>query len=242
MRILLTNDDGIYAPGLELLACAAADLGEVWIVAPGQQCSGMSQRLTIFGEMPVQAVDYPVPVQAAWQVGGTPADCIKLALECLLDFRPDFVFSGVNDGWNTGFDLAYSGTVGACLEALLNGLPAIAFSAGSKKELSVAQAWLLPLARELTETPPEAGAFWNVNFPLLPLADCRGVLRGQQTARMSMYRSVFTSRSGENGLMYYDPRGVQIQPGIAPEGTDIAAVLAGYISVGQVRNALLCAE
>ena len=238
MRILLTNDDGIRAPGLELLARTAAQLGEVWIVAPGEQCSGMSQRLTIFGEMPLQQVDYPVPVQGAWQLGGTPADCVKLALCCLLPERPDYIFSGVNDGWNTGFDLAYSGTVGACLEAVMNGLPAIAFSTGSRKEPSVAEAWMLPLAQELLAQPLSPGEFWNVNFPMVPLSECKGVLRGRETAGISMYQSEFIRRQRPDGTLSYEQRGVQIARHRAPEGSDIAAVLDGYISVGRLRHRL----
>lgn len=113
LKILIANDDGIRSEGIARLAKAASEFGDVWVAAPEHQCSGMSVRLTIAGmpEMAVYRYDFPVPVQAAWSVDGTPADCVKVALHALLDFRPDVVLSGVNDGMNAGHDVCYSGTV-----------------------------------------------------------------------------------------------------------------------------------
>lgn len=238
MRILVVNDDGIRSPGIIHLARMAARLGEVWVVAPQEQCSGMSQRLTLFDEMPVRDEDFPAPVYAAFGVGGTPADCVKLALDSLMAARPDYVFSGVNDGWNAGFDLAYSGTFGACLEAVMNGVPAIAFSAKGKAELDVALAWMQPLAEELIAAGQEPGEIWNVNFPAGPLSELRGVLRDRRVAPMQLYNGVFSWRTELDGARLFRQTGVPIGPGDAPEGSDIAAVLDGYISVGKVKSAL----
>ena len=151
MRILAVNDDGIRSPGLAALVRAVSGFGEVWVVAPSEQCSGMSQKLSLFNEMPLREADFPVPVMGAWSLGGTPADCVKVALDHLLDFKPDYVFSGVNDGWNAGYDIAYSGTIGACYEAVMNGIPAIAFSAQGRGDLEIAEEYMLPLARELMQ-------------------------------------------------------------------------------------------
>ena len=126
LNILIANDDGIDSPGIVRLAEAASKFGNVWVAAPSSQCSGMSQKLTIFGEFPVSRPAFPVPVMDAWSIGGTPADCVKLAVNFLMPVKPDVVFSGINFGYNTGFDIAYSGTVGAAMEALINGIPAIA--------------------------------------------------------------------------------------------------------------------
>ena len=129
MKILVVNDDSIHSPGIALLAKAAMELGEVTVVASAHQCSAMSQKITICGDMRVDKVeDFPVPVKAAYKVDGTPVDCVKIALQYLLEERPDYVFSGINDGYNTGFDIAYSGTMGAAFEAVMNGVPAMAFS------------------------------------------------------------------------------------------------------------------
>ena len=123
MKILVVNDDSIHAPGIVLLAKAAMELGEVTVVAPANQCSAMSQRITIRGDMRVDKVqDFPVPVKAAYKVDGTPADCLKIAMQYLLEEKPDYVFSGINDGYNAGFDIAYSGTLGAAFEAVMNGV------------------------------------------------------------------------------------------------------------------------
>ena len=136
MKILVVNDDSIHAPGIALLAKAAMELGEVTVVAPAHQCSAMSQKITIRGDMRVdQVADFPVPVKAAYMVDGTPADCVKIAMQYLLEERPDYVFSGINDGYNAGFDIAYSGTLGAAFEAVMNGVPAIVIFEGGQSEL-----------------------------------------------------------------------------------------------------------
>ena len=92
------------------------------VAAPQSQCSGMSQKLTIRGTLAVEQADFPVPVEAAWAVGGTPADCVKAAVKALVPCRPDVVLTGVNQGWNAGLDIAYSGTIGAALQGVMNGI------------------------------------------------------------------------------------------------------------------------
>ena len=139
LKILIANDDGIRSEGIAHLARAAAQFGSVWVAAPERQCSGMSVRLTISetSEMAVYRYDFPAPVEAAWSVDGTPADCVKVALRALLPFTPDVVLSGINDGMNAGLDVAYSGTVGAATEAALHGIPAIAVSMRDDKSFEV---------------------------------------------------------------------------------------------------------
>ena len=117
MKILVVNDDSISAPGIELLAKAAMEFGEVTVVAPAEQCSALSQKLTLRETLSVEKVeDFPVKVQGAYKVGGTPVDCVKVALDYILEEAPDWVFSGINNGYNVGFDIAYSGTLGAAFE------------------------------------------------------------------------------------------------------------------------------
>ena len=239
MRILVVNDDGIAAPGLAALAHVAAELGEVWVVAPSEQCSGMSQKLSLFNEMPLRAAPFPIPVQAAWSLGGTPADCVKVALDHLLDFKPDYIFSGVNDGWNAGYDIAYSGTIGACYEAVMNGVPAIAFSTRGRSELELAEQYMPRLARELIARGQGPGEIWNVNFPGGSVSELRGVLYGRAIAPMQLYNGVFTARDHPEGHRMLSQRGVPIGPGIAPAGSDIAAVLDGYISVGKIMSPVM---
>ena len=153
LKILLVNDDGISSPGIVHLAEMAMQLGEVWVAAPSSQCSAMSQKLTIFQPLEVEEYDFPLPVAGAYSIGGTPADCVKTALKAVLPIRPDVVFSGINIGYNAGFDIAYSGTVAAAIEAVLNGIPAIAFSAQHDGSYDVTDRYILDIARELLAAP-----------------------------------------------------------------------------------------
>ena len=155
LKILIANDDGIRSEGIAHLTRAAAQFGSVWVAAPERQCSGMSVRLTISetSEMAVYRYDFPAPVEAAWSVDGTPADCVKVALRALLPFTPDVVLSGINDGMNAGLDVAYSGTVGAATEAALHGIPAIAVSMRDDKSFEVTDHYLPAILEELLDQP-----------------------------------------------------------------------------------------
>ena len=239
MRILLVNDDGIESPGLAALARAAIRFGEVWVIAPETQCSGMSQRLTLFDEMPLRKAAFPVPVKAAWSLGGSPADCVKVALEYLLDFRPDYVFSGVNDGWNAGFDIAYSGTIGACCEAVMNGVPAMAFSCRGKDDLEIAEGCMPAMMEELLALGQRPGEIWNVNFPSGPLSALRGVLRERKIAPMQLYQDSIFARTHPEGHRMLSLRGIVAEKGSAPEGSDIAALMDGFISVGKIQSPVM---
>jgi 5'-nucleotidase len=165
MRFILTNDDGITAPGLQALYDAARQVGEVVVFAPAGAQSGCGHRVTTDGPFRVRphAPDW-------WAVEGTPADCVRVAL-----YRcgpgPAWVLSGVNEGGNLGADVHHSGTVAAVREATLHGWQGAAFSQYRRKGLPVewrrGTAWVLPVLRELLEQPPQPGTFWNVNLPHL---------------------------------------------------------------------------
>jgi 5'-nucleotidase len=163
LKLLLTNDDGIAAAGLEALIAAAAELGEPIVVAPTEALSGCSHRVT---------TDRPLRVEE-WQPGryavaGTPADCVRMALHGLAP-EVNWVLAGINHGGNLGADVHYSGTVAAVREAVLHGRPGIALSHYRKKGLEIdwrrAAAWVRLLLRELLGRPWTPGTFWNVNLP-----------------------------------------------------------------------------
>lgn len=239
MNILISNDDGIHAPGIIRLAEAAKQFGNVTVVAPAGQCSAMSQKLTIYSEMEVlSASDFPVEGVKAWSVSGSPADCIKAALE-YLSVKADVVFSGINNGYNTGFDIAYSGTCGACFEAIFHGIPAIAFSTADEEENPVMESNLLALAEEALRSPIEKNAFWNINFPNCRPADFRGVLRDMVPAKMQLYKDNIVEKRYPDGRITISQCGIPSSPEDAPEGTDVHAVLNGYISVGKVFSGIL---
>ena len=236
LRILVTNDDGIDAPTLLTLVRTAVKFGEVTVAAPAAQCSAMSQRLTLFEEIPAEEVGYPVPGVKAWKIGGTPADCVKLAVWALLPEKPDIVFSGMNRGYNTGFDIAYSGTIGACKEAAIKDIPAIAFSTANHGTDEVPAAYLEALTAECLAKPLPRGEFWNINYPGCPLSECRGIIRNTKIAPTPLYADDYSTESSPGEPLRFRAHGRALRPDEAPEGMDVWAVLNGYISVGTVRS------
>jgi 5'-nucleotidase len=165
MKFLVTNDDGIAAPGLEALVTAARAFGEPMVVAPVDALSGCSHRVTT--DAPIRVEKRPPLGYAA---AGTPADCVRLALHRLAP-ETTWVLSGINAGGNLGADVHHSGTVAAVREAVLHGLPGIAFSQYRKKGLTVdwacAAKWVRQLMRDLLARPQKKGTFYNVNLPHL---------------------------------------------------------------------------
>ena len=165
MKLLLTNDDGIAAPGIQALYEAALSIGAPVIAAPAEALSGCSHRVTTHA--PIQVVE---GVPGRWTVHGTPADCVRLALHNL---APDaaWVLSGINAGGNLGADVYISGTVAAVREGALHGKPGIAVSHYLKRGMPVDWHWaatvLVPILLDLTKRPVTPGAFWNINLPHL---------------------------------------------------------------------------
>jgi 5'-nucleotidase len=163
MKLLLTNDDGIDAPGLAALCTAADALGAITVVAPVEVLSGCSHQVT---------TDQPFRVLARagdrYAVEGTPADCVRVGLHRLAP-DTDWVLSGINQGGNLGADVWHSGTVAAVREAVLHGRPGIALSQYRRRGRDVdwdrAARWVTPVLRELTARPWTRGTFWNVNLP-----------------------------------------------------------------------------
>lgn len=235
LKILISNDDGIQAAGLARLAAAAVQFGEIWVAAPQSQCSGMSQKLTISGEIAVARAAFPVPVQAAWAIGGTPADCVQTAIYALMPERPDIVFSGVNFGYNAGFDIAYSGTMGAALEAVMNGVPAIAFSKFDSDNWQTAEQYLPRIIQTLLQKPLGPGAIWNVNFPDCGTGDCRGIRFDRTVAHCRFYQNVYTPTADGTSLRL--GKSCPSPEQCAPD-SDIRALLDGYISIGTVKSPL----
>ncbi len=165
MRFILTNDDGIDAPGLRALEAAARQVGEVIVVAPAEAHSGCSHRVTTNALIRV----HPAGTDRI-AVEATPADCVRVARH-RFGPEPAWVLSGVNEGGNLGADVHHSGTVAAVREAVLHGWTGAAFSQYKRKGMAIdwqrVAEWVLPVLRDLTARPVEPGAFWNVNLPHL---------------------------------------------------------------------------
>lgn len=230
MRLLLSNDDGILAHGLDCLVRAAEPLGEVFVVAPDREQSATSHSLTLH---------YPLrPVRRGerrWQVDGTPTDCVMLAVEALLPERPDFVLSGINHGQNMGEDVLYSGTVAAAMEGLALGIPSIAISfAGGdlRADLSHLEQQvevLTPLLRHLTalERFP-ANTLLNVNLPPVPAGEIKGV-RLTRLGRRVYSNSLQAMHDPWGREIYWIGGGSATWAG--PEDSDFRAIQEGYVSV-----------
>lgn len=232
MRVLVSNDDGVDAPGIAHLADALRDAGHhVTVVAPDRDRSGASNSLTL---------DQPIRTsrrgEHVWSVAGTPTDCVHLALSGLLDADPDIVLSGINNTSNLGDDVIYSGTVAAAMEGRCLGLPAIAVSLASidhqaQHYASAARAAAEITARLITDPLP-ADTILNVNVPDLPWSE----IRGFEVTRLGH------RHRAEPCIRQADPRGRTIwwigPPGPeqdAGPGTDFHAVRNGYISITPIH-------
>ena len=233
-KIMLTNDDGIFTDGMERLARTASEVGEVWIVAPDSERSGKSHATSFHNSFEAWEVDYPVPGVRAFACTGTPADCVRIGLLNIVPGSADYVFSGINYGYNVATDLQYSATVGAAFEAAFQRKHVIAFSEDASPMHEVTDRYLKEIMIELMEKPLGDNQIWNVNFPSCPLSECGGILRDRTTFLGEFYRDHYTEEPLENGHVAYMVKGVRSWEG--EEGTDLRAILENYVSVGLVNN------
>ncbi len=225
MRILLSNDDGYFAPGLNILAEALAPLAEITVVAPERNRSGASNSLTL---------DRPLTVRRAhngfYFVNGTPTDCVHLAVTGLLDHEPDMVISGINDGANMGDDTIYSGTVAAATEGYLLGIPSIAVSMSQHNAayFETAARVIVDLVRHHQQTPVPAAALLNVNVPDIPYDQLRGT-RVTRLGRRHKAEAVIKSTTPRGETVYWVGAAGAAQD--ADEGTDFHAVEHNQVSI-----------
>lgn len=237
MKILVVNDDGIHAEGIRRLAEMAVQLGEVWVAAPDSQRSAMSHSITPHGDIIVKQTEFPVDGVRAFSISGTPADCIKIGIRYLMKEKPDIVFSGINNGYNAGLDILYSGTVGAAMEAVLNGIPAIAFSSQDNGVWDVVEEYLLPITKELMEQKIGANEIWNVNFPGCSLSEFNGIQRDRIPGSIPFYLDHYDKRDLDNGDFVLTSYGLLVKE--SQEGTDMRALSERCISIGTLKNAIL---
>lgn len=231
MRILLCNDDGISATGIIELARSLCEIGKVWVVAPDSERSAASSSLTLSHPLRVKEIAFPVPVEKAFAVTGTPVDCAKIALSTLLPAKPDVVVSGINRGPNMCVDIFYSGTVAAAFEGAFKNILSVAVSLDSYNadaDYRVAAAWGARCVKELKEAGAPTARVYNVNIPDLPAEKIKG-LRITRSGEID-YREIYDHRVDPNGRSYY---WIQGQPEIVDndENCDIVAVRAGYVSM-----------
>lgn len=232
MRILLTNDDGINAPGLYVLEKIAAQLSDdIWICAPSEEQSGAGHSLTL--TRPVRLREH---APRRYSVTGTPTDSVTMALRKVLPGPPDLILSGVNRGANLGDDITYSGTVSAAMEGALAGIPSIALSqvyskegVGNNVDFSAAEEWGAKVLRPLLDAPFAPRTLINVNFPAIPAHKVNGIRVVRQGfhdyARGSVVEGI-----DPRGFPYFwfGLHGIEHTPG---HNTDLEAIAEGFVSV-----------
>jgi 5'-nucleotidase len=229
MRILLSNDDGILAPGLAALRDVLLEMGEVAVVAPASVQSAAGHGITVGAPLAVRRIH----VQGAFfghAVEGRPADCVKLAITHLLDAPPDLVVSGLNDGANVATNVFYSGTVAAAAEGALLGFPAIAVSMerGEEPDFGRASRLVLPIIRRLVENGLAGGQLININLPALAPGLPKGVRVAPQATRAM--EDNFVRFAGPDGRDYFWLSEGRFKHA-DPAESDLDALNDGYIAI-----------
>lgn len=233
MLILLTNDDGIYAEGIQIMSRHLTKEHDVYVVAPDHEQSATGHAITMHRPLRAEKVGHMYSdTLGAWSVNGTPSDCVKLAVEALIkDKTPHIVISGINRGFNLGTDVLYSGTVSAAVEAVILDLPAVAVSVGATTDcpnFELAAAFTANLVNKLDIGQIEKNTVLNINVPDLEEKDMKGVRITSQGIRH--YRNSFEKRVDPRGKTYFWLAGELINKDNHPK-SDVRAVEQGFISI-----------
>jgi 5'-nucleotidase len=229
MKILLTNDDGIYAPGLAALKREAEGIGEVAVVAPESERSAAAHSITLDRPLRVREV-YVGDQFFGHSVDGSPADCVKIGVKQVMGERPDLVISGINPGANVGINVLYSGTVAAALEGAILGITAIAVSqeAVRKPDFTATAALAFKVIGQILANEPPPGGLFNVNIPACAPDEIRGVAVTPMST--VSYEDGFDLRTDPRGGTYYWMTGEMYEERLPPE-SDMAKLHAGFITV-----------
>ena len=252
MKLLISNDDGIFAPGIRSLANGLAAAGhDVSVVCPDRERSATGHGLTLHQPIRAEIIESVFhPQIKAWACSGTPSDCVKLALWALLDSPPELVISGINQGANLGTDVLYSGTVSAAMEGVIERIPSIAISLTSftSKDFQAAVAFAQSLVAQLENEPLPELMLLNVNVPPVKLEEIAGVVLTRQGVRR--YVDVFEKRVDPRGKTYYWLAGELLEEVEPEEGlhlpqdipTDVEAIRQNYITVTPLQYNLTYAS
>ena len=234
MHILITNDDGINAPGIRKLVQIARRFGEVTVIAPDGQRSAASHQSTFGKPLILKENDFGIEGVKAYSLSGTPADCVRVGVIKIMDPKPDVVLSGINNGFNMASDIQYSGTVGAALEAAFYGIQAIAVSIGNLDYMELADLYLPGLLEEYIHKPLGKDQVWNINFPECTPSECKGILHDLKVSKDDFYNDDITAVKQDDGSFILTE--VAGRNWNATEGTDLHAIINNYIAVGPVNN------
>ncbi|WP_445777961.1 5'/3'-nucleotidase SurE [Shewanella sp.] len=225
INILVSNDDGVSAPGIIALTQALSQFAQVLTVAPDRNCSGASNSLTLANPLRINNLG-----GGYVSVNGTPTDCVHLAIRQLCQQEPDMVVSGINAGANMGDDTLYSGTVAAAMEGRFLGLPAIAISLVGKSltHYDTAAIYAAKIVRGLLAHPINRDQILNVNVPDLPVEQIKGIKVTRLGARHKAEDMIKTQDPAGRDIYWLGPVGREQDAG---EGTDFGAVSQGYVSI-----------
>ncbi|MCC6127618.1 MAG: 5'/3'-nucleotidase SurE [Chlamydiae bacterium] len=231
--LLITNDDGVFAPGIKHLWQAVRGFADLAIVAPQSEKSGSGLSITWTRPLLIQKICWEDETPA-WSVNGTPADCVKIALNMILDKRPDLVISGVNRGSNSGRTLLYSGTVGGIIEGVLKGVPGIAFSFSDDivPPLAVTQKYIVALIQDALKHPLPPGTFLNVNFPLNSQEGIKGLKLSRQGK--GYWCEAPEKRTHPEGTPYYWLGGCW-KSFEEEEDSDVSHLKQGYVAAAPIH-------
>ena len=236
-QILLCNDDGIHAPGIQSLAAALDGVGDLFVVAPTTEQSAVGHAITVRDPVRAHKEKFEVPSGPipAWGVTGTPADSVKLACHELLDSPPDLVVSGINQGPNTAVNVLYSGTVSAATEASILGLDSIAISYcdWSQPDFEAAGRWSRRIVEWALDRGLPRGVLLNVNVPALARQEIKGVALTRQAR--SRWEEGFERRTDPADRPYYWLAGTFVNLDDGQE-TDLSAIERGYVSVTPIQH------
>lgn len=232
--ILVTNDDGVSAPGLRALVQAMTEIGNVVVVAPDKPQSGMGHAITIGDPLRIEKVHLFGQIEA-YQCSGTPVDCVKLAKDKILHRNPDLCVSGINHGSNSSINVIYSGTMSAAVEACIESIPAIGFSLldySFEADFSAAAHYAKTISRLLLKNTLPPGTLLNVNFPKLPLDEIKGIKVCRQA--IAKWQEDYDERVDPRGHKYYWLTGKFVSNDKG-EDSDEWALNQGYVSVVPVQ-------
>jgi 5'-nucleotidase len=232
--ILITNDDGVMAPGILSLVEAVKDLGKVVVVAPDKPQSGMGHAITIGLPLRLHPVSIFEGVEA-WQCSGTPVDCVKLAVDKVLHRKPDICLSGINHGANHSINVIYSGTMSAAVEAAIESIPSAGFSLldhSVEADFTGARKYARLLVQQMLRTKLDKHTVLNINIPAVPVELIKGVRICKQA--YAKYEEDFVERSDPNGKKYFWLTGefVNFDKG---RDSDVWALEHNYVSVVPVQ-------
>ncbi len=228
--ILVTNDDGITAPGIRNLVEAVRDLGHIVVVAPDKPQSGMGHAITIGHPLRMNKMEVFADIEA-WQVSGTPVDCVKLAVDKVLHRKPDLCVSGINHGANHSINVIYSGTMSAAMEAAIEGIPSIGFSLmdySMEADFAPAREVVSKLVKQVLAMDAEKHFLLNVNIPSVSSELIAGIKVCRQA--YAKYEEDFDERRDPHGRKYYWLTGEFVNSDKGKD-TDVWALQNNYVSV-----------